>query len=410
MRRFAGLRALAGAMLLGVCAQAAAQATPAVTDLYQEALRSFAEGRNDEASAALARVIENEPLHAGAWLDLALIQCAIGHAAEARRLLAVIEQRFAPPEGIMEVIRDVRAKGCQRWKPRGAGSLSLGRGIEQNVNQGASSGRYTGTRDGLPIEFTLADDFLPKHDQYTLLGAEYLRDLTPNGSIGFAQLQARRNDTLSQYDSASLFTGIESPWQIGRWTVRGTGMLGLTSLGGVLFQRHLQLQARIGPPITLPFAARFHLIGGWSHIDFRTLNSFDSNTSELKGQFSYSGSGLAATVTAGYARDHATGARPGGDRRGAQLALSARAMLGAAVSGELGYVRQNWRSDLAYAPGVIDTARRQLTHVVRAGLTYPVKPGLNLLVEARQVRNNENISLFQYNDRVLQFNWQWTGL
>ena len=43
--------------------------------LYENALRAIADGRKDDASRTLMRVIEKESLHAGAYLEVALIQC-----------------------------------------------------------------------------------------------------------------------------------------------------------------------------------------------------------------------------------------------------------------------------------------------------------------------------------------------
>jgi hypothetical protein len=60
----------------------------------------------------------------------------------------------------------------------------------------------------------------------------------------------------------------------------------------------------------------------------------------------------------------------------------------------------------AAAPGFIDTVRRQTTHVLRAAVTYPLDRNQSLLLEGRAVHNQENISIFQYNDRQLQL-WQW---
>ncbi|MES2152647.1 MAG: tetratricopeptide repeat protein [Pseudomonadota bacterium] len=401
-------RALATLLLTGSAALAAAQSVP--PDLYQQALQSIAEGRNSDASDMLMRVIDNEPQHAGAWLEVALIQCSLGHADEAERLFTAIEARFSPPPGIMELIEDARNKGCDHWQVHSQGSFTAGRGIDQNVNQGAANGNFTVIADGVPINVPLTADFQPKHDQYTVIGGEYLRDISPNGSIGFAQLQARRNDNLHQYDSASLFVGAETPWRFGRWTLRSTSMLGLVGLGGQLFQRHAQFQARVGPPIPLPGSTQFHLIGGFSHVDYRTLSNFDSNTGELKGQFSYRGDALSASLTSGYLNDHAIGDRPGGNRHGWLNSLQLRRALDFGATGELGYVRQSWQSALPYSPGVIDTVRGQVTHVLRGTLIYPLAKNHNLQIEARQIWNRENISIFQYNNRILQVSWQWNGL
>lgn len=399
-------------VLLSPCAlaQTAADAKPAPPpDLYQEALEMLAEGRKGDASAALIKLIEREPLHAGGWLDLALIQCSLGNAEVAERLFNAFIERFAPIEGILEIVKNARATGCRSWKASHTASLTLGRGIDQNVNQGATSSSYAIVRDGVPLEELLSPEFRPMHDQYSVLGGDYIRDITPNGSIGFGQFQARRNDSLQRYDSASLYLGVETPWRMGNWSLRTTSMIGLTSLGGELYQRHIQLQARIAPPMRSgPWQAS--LIGGYSHVDYRTLVSFDSNTVELKAQLGYRKGPLSGYITTGYLNDHATGNRAGGNRHGWLTSILARRVFGDGVTGEVGLVRQNWDGQLPYAPGVINTVRDQLTHVLRATVIIPLSKNHNLQIEAREVRNKENISLFQYNNRLLQFNWIWNAL
>ncbi len=383
-------------------------AEQAVTEeLYQSALQSIAEGRKNDASKTLMRVIEQEPLHAGAWLDLAMIQCGLGHADEAERLFAAIETRFNPSQGMLEIIANERDTGCRAWQGSSSSALAFGRGIDQNVNQGATNPSYIVGTNGGQIEYGLLEEFLPKHDQYSLMSGEYTREITPNGTIGFAQFQARHNDSLTNYDSASLFAGLESPYRFGRWTLRTTAMMGLVSLGGRLYQRQVQLQARIGPPLPLPNSTQFNLMGGVTRTEFLTLTNFDSETYEMRGQFTHRNNGLYASTSLGYQYDKAGELRPGGSRNGWFVNLVARRRLAEQLTGELNYTRQSWHSKRAYLPGLIDDVRDQVTHVVRGAFVYPLGKNHAIQLEARLVRNRENISLFQYNNRQLQLSWQW---
>ena len=101
---------------------------------YLEAMQPLIEGRFEEASEALHRLVAQEPEHAGAWLDLAILQCRLGNAEEAEILFQAIEVRFDPPPGIREIIALQRAKGCQAPAPRWEGRLRLSRGSDDNVN------------------------------------------------------------------------------------------------------------------------------------------------------------------------------------------------------------------------------------------------------------------------------------
>lgn len=404
------LLTLAAALMFSPLVRAQGDDAEENQQLYRQALQSISEGRKNDASETLMRVIEREPLHAGAWLDLALIQCALGHAEEAERLFDTIRQRFNPPPGIVELITEARGAGCAHWRPHAQTAFSVGRGVDQNVNQGSSVGSYTANSAGVPVELPLTDDFKPKHDQYTLVTADYLSDISPNGSTGYVQFQSRRYDRLGLYNSSSLFAGVDAPWRFGHWTLRGTASLGLITLGSQLYQRQSQLQARVGPPLPLPGSMQFSLTTGVTHVEYLTLSNFNSTTAELRGQFNYRLEDDSASASVSRMADHAGAARPGGNREGWVAAAQWRRRLFGETSGELAYTHQNWNSSSAYSPGFIDQVRNQTTQVLRATLNYPLSNTQSLQLELRQVRNKENISIFQYNDRQLQLSWQWQGL
>ncbi|WP_229519049.1 tetratricopeptide repeat protein [Massilia rhizosphaerae] len=374
--------------------------------LYQQALQALSEGRRTDASQLLRRLIGEAPRHAGAWLDLALIQCSLGNADEAERLFATVETRFAPSREILELIAQTREDGCHPWVANSTMSISFGRGHDRNVNQGASTS--TLRLDGGAIELPLVDDFLPKHDSYTTGGLDYLRDVTPNGTIGFAQVQWRRNDHLHAWDTSSLFAGVESPWRFDRWAMRLTGAGGMVSLGGHLYQRQAQGQMRVEPPLSLPNNMLLNLMAGVTFNNYLRLDNFDSRTFELRPEWSYRAGGLSGSASLGLLDDHGDARRPGGNRHGQFLNLAVRRDLWRATSGELAYTRQTWRSARPYSPELlIPQIRNQATEVLRGKLTYLIDKHQSLQLEARAVRNRENIEIFQYNNRQLQLSWVW---
>jgi hypothetical protein len=407
--RAAMLAASMSAAMLGALCSAPAHAEqqaapPSEADiLYDRALQSIAEGRKNDANATLQRVIDMAPSHAGAWLELALLQCSLGNQAEAERLFSIIEMRFDPPPGIVQLIANTRTAGCAAAPLTSQYSITMARGIDQNVNQGS-------TRDlGVADLDQLAPEFRPQHDQYSMLSAEYLRDLTANGTVGFVQFQERHNDALHKYDSTALFAGAETPWRFGNWNVRGSALAGFIALGNKFYQRQYQLQARVGPPVPLPFSLQFHVLGGLTHASYVTLQNFDSTTGELRGMLSRRSGNTSINASLGVQRDKAAAARPGGDRDGWSASLQWRHRYGDMTT-DLGYNMQAWKSTLPYAPGVIEQVRDQTTHVLRATFIYPVTRNQNLILEARKVVNKENIPIFQYNNRQLQLSWQWQGL
>jgi hypothetical protein len=398
--------ALLGMLLAApVLAQEEATSDAARQDaMYQEALQALAEGRKQDASKMLSRLIAEQPLYAGAWLDLALIQCALGYGDEAERLFANFETRFDLRREVLELIAETREAGCNKWAPISSTTVTLGRGVDQNVNQGASSSTLVIGEFELP----LLTDFLPKHDQYSVLSVESLREVTRNGSIGFVQFQQRKNDRLHAYDSAALYAGIDSPWRFGKWVLRTTGAMGMVGLGGQLYQRQVQLQAQVTPPLPLPAGTQFSLQGSASQTTYLTLTNFNSKTLELRGQLTHRRGPLSVTANLSVLSDHARDARPGGDRHGSLASVVLRSALWDELNGELGYTRQTWDSALPYSPDLlIEQVRAQRTQVLRGSLSYRLNNRQSLLLEGRVVRNKENISIFQYNNRVLQLSWQW---
>lgn len=374
--------------------------------LYQQALRALAEGRRLDASRILQRVIDKEPRHAGAWLEIALIQCGLGNGAEAERLFDTVETRFNPGPELLELIAQTREQSCKPWVPSSSMALSFGRGSDQNVNQGASTS--TLRLEGSAIELPLLDEFRPRHDDYVVGNLDYLRDLTPNGTTGFVQAQWRRNDHLRQYDSAALFAGVESAYRIGEWGARVTGIGGQVQLGGHAYQRQAQAEVRVLPPLPLPGGVSFAMMGGATINDYLRLTSFDSRTVEARPELAYRNGTLAVNASLGFLDDLGEAARPGGDRHGQLLSLLLQNDLGWHLTGRLAYTRQTWRSDSAYAPELlIPQIRNQDTRVLRASLTYQINARHSILLEARAVQNRETIPIFQYNNRQLQLSWRW---
>lgn len=369
-------------------------------------MQAIAEGRKSDAGHMLRKMIDEEPMHAGAWLDLALIQCELGNQLDAERLFAEIETRFTPPQEIRQVIQMRRALGCQSRR-KSNWNMQLAYGYEDNVNQGASNPLYTIQRGNTQIELPLTSDFLPKSDHYLQWGAEYNLELNQHGTSLQLQGQGRRNRHLHAYDSASLQIAVEHPLRVGKWTLYGSGMFGFLSLGNKLYQKQTQLQVRVTPPFTLPANLHWQVLASTSHLQYMTLSGFDANTLELRNQLSWQKNNLFLSGGLAALNDHATGDRPGGRRRGWSANLMAQTRLYGNNSAELQWQRQSWSGQTAYAPGVINQVREQNMQTLRAAVRMPVGRQQSVQFEIRQVRNKENISIFQYNDRQLQLSWQW---
>jgi tetratricopeptide (TPR) repeat protein len=395
--------ALLAALACG--AAAAADDAPPQDELYQEALRALAEGRPNDATDMLSRLIEQQPRHAGAWLELAITQCDLGNADEAERLFRQIEQRFSPPPGILEVIATHRKRGCQRLDSARPASwqVGVGRGHDSNVNQGTYNSTFS--IGGTPGELT--PEFLPHPDGYQLVSASYVRPLNTAGTMAIVQLYDRRNDHEHSQDSTSLLAGIEHAWTLGRWRARATGAYGAITLDGKLYQRQEQVQLRAAPPITLPDKLDFAAMLNFSHVSYPSRTAYDGNTAELGGVLSYRGKAAQGQFILSKLHDNGSAERPGGNRDGWYASAQWYTVLGRDLYGEATLSQQSWRGSSVYAPDLVDVVRRQHTTSARAALQWYFRPNTSLQLEGRLVRNRENISLFEYNSRALQLSLRW---
>jgi len=374
-------------------------------DLYQAALKALDEGRTSEATALLGRLIKQDPLHAGAWMELAITECDLGNAAEAERLFSEIEQRFNPPPGIQDVIATHRAGGCLRHDDARPASwlMSVGRGYDSNVNQGASNPNFS--IGGIPGE--LAPEFRAHPDHYSLLTGSYVRPLTTEGTLAIVQFSDRRNDHDHDQDTASVLLGLEHAWNLGRWRARATGAFGNVTLDGKLYQRQEALQLRAAPPITLPDKLDLAAIGNFSHVTYPTRTSYDGNTAELGAVLNYHGETDQGVLTVSKLHDNGGQDRPGGDRRGWFASAQWYALLRSGLYGEAGLTHQHWDGSRIYSPGLIDVVRHQDTSNARVAVQWYFRPNVSLHLEGRLVHNRENISLFEYNSRALQLSLRW---
>lgn len=419
MRRLRAFALLAAAALPVHAQLASDEAAVAVTandgagapiknpELYQEALRLINENRPDEATPLLQRFLRDEPDHAGAWLDLALSECALGHLAEAERLFDAVELRFQPPPSIRELIAGQRASGCGQQLRPASWLLNLARGHSSNVNQGASHDSGSIGSGSNQTEFELDPEFLPKRDSYRQINASYLQALDARNTMLIVQAYAIKHDHVGEQDTTSLLGALEQGWQWGDWRARGTLAYGVATLGGTLYQRQQQVQLRLLPQLRLPQHMDLALAANLSHVEYPTRRSFDSNTWELSSTLSYRSPAQQAQLTLSSLRDHGAAIRPGGDRSGWFANLQWYTALGRGWQAEMGLSHQLWRSERVYSPGLIDVTRRQNTTLARGALQWYFSPSYSLYLEARATRNRENIALFEYKARSVQLGLRW---
>jgi hypothetical protein len=365
------------------------------------------QGRMIEAVAALQRLIDDEPLNAGAHLDLASLHCRMGDSAKAEELFKDIEVRFAPPPSILDVIASQRASGCNTFVATSQTRLRMSRGWGNNANQGSSVSIFSLGSGANKFDVMLAPEYAPQQDGFSTLTLEWSAPLLGTKTIALVQAGAQAYDSFRQYDQAFLSGSFEHPWRAKNWAMRSVGAVSFSSLGGEAYQQQALIKLVATPPLSLPTEWNFDGSLGLSQVAYMTQPNFDSQMKEVRLLLMHTGSKGFVKADVGYIWDRGKALRPGGDREGAGANVLARARLGQDLFGEMGFSYQGWRGKQAYAPNLIDLHRNQDTLVVRAGLMVPLSRKQELFFEWRAVQNRENISLFAYKSQSLQLGWQW---
>jgi hypothetical protein len=399
-----------GLLATGMAAFAGGALADATSNFYSDAMLAVAEGRLNDAETAMILLTTSEPRHAGAMLDLATLFCAAGKGGAAERLFVEIEQRFAPPGPILDVINQQRRLGCNGWQAKGDVTIKLSRGVESNANRGAQQPIFLLGSGVNQVALVLLPQYLPHSDQSTSFSAEVVRELSPNGASAVLELQSHTYDQLSDNGTTSLLVGVEWPGRWKGWGLRGSGSLGAMTVGSRLYSKQSQIQLEVIPPLPLLAHWQVGLMGGLSGVAYPTLSGFDALWTQVQVALRYRRDDFSGQLSASALQDRGTIERPGGHRSGVFVDFQTRRDLAPRVVGELGWLLRRWEGTRAYSPGLLDVTRLQQTRVLRAALSYQLSAQQALIFEFKNTRNDENISIFNYRNRALQLSWQWQPL
>jgi Tetratricopeptide repeat len=126
-------------LLFCLASMAAAQTGPiTLTDeqaaLYLKAEQAMAAGQFNRAEEFLGQIIAQNPLWAGAWLDLAMLALRQEQYAQAEEFLLALNDRFAPlPPGIAQSVGQMQAQIRLKIKEPGLVSATAAQSTRQNM-------------------------------------------------------------------------------------------------------------------------------------------------------------------------------------------------------------------------------------------------------------------------------------
>lgn len=422
------------AVVLIAVASAAQAVSPKARALYLEGTQALAEHRYQEARAALAEAVRLEPDFAGAWLDLALATYASGDLVQAEELLDTLQARFVVPAALQEVIFALRQQIAARLAPPAADAiwrwqrqLTAAAGYDTNANAGLAHGELTLTLPGGALELPVASEVRARADEYAQAGMSLAGSRRyDRGTLELnASLQARRNASVRDFDTAELRAG--AAWTSGEplpahglwgalpgpWQVRGDFV-------------QLRLDGRVlSSTATLGFGHRWvhHRCHTQWDVDlerrsYPVARNLDATYVWLGGALSCPG-GLGAAAreftvqlraAKAFAR-HGSGseqARPGGDSRHWELtAVQEWAWPGPTGVQALQLLAQweNVHDSDGYSPLLSHDARRRINRgTLGVKWSLPLAPAANwhVVFAVQQFHQDANLTAFDLRGRIAQ--------
>lgn len=387
----------------------ASNSTP---DLYLQALKAINEKRHVDAKILLEKLIESEPQHAGALLDLAIMQCNLGNKPEAERLFGYMINRFTPPPAILEIIELHKKTGCVVKVPEVSKSFSAERGYDTNANQGALNSIFTLDNQGSPIYLQLLPEYLPKPDHYMGVSMDLSQEAPDSANMFYLQLRGRQYSTLSQFNSVGLAAGIGGQYNLKNWVVRPSASINGLSLANKLYQKQLTGRVSFDLPQTESPFLKWSLVASISKILYPTVKNFDSNIMELRTIASRQTENYYLNLNAALMYDQGNEERLGGNRQGWATGGFFRGstplrLWQKPVFAEFGWQHQEWQNQKIYLSGLINVKKHQNNNTLRAALGWAIDQENTLQLEYRQISNRENISFLSFDSKQIQLSWQW---
>ena len=340
--------------------------------LYEEAWQAIDSGELARAHAMLETLLGRQPRHAGAWLDLALLNCQRGDFAAARRILERVEAEFSPAGPLRELIGRQVALSC-RQTPRLGWRLAGLTGYDDNVNLGARNDRVSLATEAGAVDVLLAEAMRPRGSAFFESWLEGVGQW--QGLEWQAALLTRRHADASDFDLGVFSLSASGRWQGAHGSGRGLAQWSRKRFGGLDFLDAFSLRVQ-WEGAGLGHDLRPAIEVGLARHAFPSHPEFDAWVAESQlGVAQETGNGAwRAMLIANL--DLARGARPGGRRQGlgGELAGEWRVRPGTRVSASIR--AQHWLDAKPYFGSFISLRREQSLWQARLGIDVDLGQGV----------------------------------
>jgi hypothetical protein len=429
----------------------AASLTPlgsvSAASFYEQGLQALDARQFTRARELLALAVQENPDHAGAWLDLALAAFGEGDAALADEILRTLTARFGTPQALAPIMAQLRHEidarlapvGLQPdgWQPRLR--VQLAGGVDSNANAGLAASDIALTLPQGSIVLPLNPTLRERSDTFlTGLFALSARRNMPVGVIEpEIQVRARRNQSVTEFNTREVNLGLSWVVPLGEPALgearpaiaRQMRFQGLSQnlwLGGQALLRSLQVGAEhqwagrvCGPAAGASlddrhFPDRDNLDSrlAWASLRLNCLFGLEDPHGRMSRASAYLRNGQEAARTAPSAVQPGVG-RTGGDTRHVEAGLAysrlfPQGWLAGRLDAELVWARA--KDSEGYSVLLQNNARREMNRgTLNLAYSIPLKvlhpqfmrdPG-ELSLSWQAFRQDSNLQLFRANGQQI---------
>ncbi|MBS1187378.1 MAG: hypothetical protein H6R04_1396 [Burkholderiaceae bacterium] len=383
--------------------------------LYNNAAYEIHSGNRNRAQQLLGQLEQTPPAHAGAWLDVALLYCQNGQNEDAERLFQLIENRFAPPHPIRQLISYYRQGRCNPRPPPISFSVSTYAGHTTNVNSGPDTSTIRLAPTAPLTELKLLPSNLAHSDQYLGMDLAASRKLDLDGIDGLQMLglaQLKRYAHNPDFSTAQIVGGLgyKRRLQQGEWDMQV--YYSHLVMGSRTFETSTNLQTGIwqkGPDLGgKPFRWGMDALLSSQRYPDSPLYNASRVELRLKGQVMLvPGGNLVLQGGPVFDRPHNDN-RPGGNRKGYVVALGYDQHHGPEHQWSVYAQRQQLDDDRPYNTVFFgEVIRKPITHQFVARYQYNRTRREHIFVQFTAQQISDPIDLFAIKSQNLSVGYLW---
>jgi hypothetical protein len=360
---------------------------------------AFATAGSAHAAGAEDEAVSQQGV-AGEILDIAVEHCRKGEQREAFAMFQSIREQLNPPPGILQLLLDLEARGCNS-RPIAEGAtlrLQAGGGYDSNVSQGISARSLVLGSGDNTIELQLDPTYQPRAAAFTQASVDYSLVLPQVGVNVQMALGQRINFGAKQFDLRTLSAAASKEFALPWGSLRGQVEAANIWLGNQQYQRSESLAVQW--LYTLPQGAWLATFQSTA-VQYVTQPLQNATLTDIGLLREWR---LDATRSVHLQliaqRDDAHNARPGGDRVGFQAQLGGVLLLdGWRIRPQVGY--SYWNSAEVFAPGLLDVRRHNRLRQGYLQAERPVWTNTSLVLEWRGRWARDTVSLYKYQAQVV---------